>query len=108
MLLREEVAAFDRAAGDIGCQFAPDLERATVVDVPGPKRSGSAPEGEHRAGDPASALTVGNIVLTVDARRRPILLADRVKVVWVTQLREVFRARVVVERVRRRAPLEAQ
>src|ERR687887_1253535 len=108
MLFWEEVAAVERVAGDIRRELAPDLKRAAVVHVPGPKRSGPAPQYEHRASDPASFRAVGTVVLTVDARCGTVLLADRVEMVGILQLREVLRTRVIVECVRRRTPLATQ
>src|SRR5919197_3692439 len=94
MFLWEEVAAVDRMADDIRRQFAPDLKRPTVVDVPRSKRSGPAPQREHRAGDLVSGCAVGTVVLAIDARRGAVLLADRVEVVRIPKLREILRGRL--------------
>src|SRR5262245_61881539 len=108
MLFGKEVAAVDWVAGDIRRQFAPELERAAVVDVPRRERTRTAPQHQYRTGDPAFGRAVGPVVLAVDARRGPVLLTDSVDVVGVLQLREVLRARVLVESVRRCPPLHAQ
>lgn len=103
-LFREEVATVDRVAGDLCRQLAPELEWTALVDVPGPDRSGPAPQREHRAGDPVPRRAIGMVVLAVDARGGAVLLADRVQVVRVLKLSEVLRTLVIVEGVRRRAP----
>jgi hypothetical protein len=78
---------------------------STYHDPSGPA---PAPQHEDRAGDPASGPAVGKVVLAVDAGCGAVLLTDRVDVVGVLQLRQVLRTPVLVERVRRCAPLQTQ
>src|SRR5262249_913081 len=95
VLLGKEVAAFDGVARDGGCEPGPELERAAVVGVPGGEGSGSAPEEERGAGDPAAGGAVGGVVVAVDSRGRAILLADRVHVLAVLEPGEIVRPRLV-------------
>src|SRR3954470_6032491 len=71
-VLGDEVRGVDRPSSDVRRPRAPDLEHV-VVEAGEP--AAARPQHQHRTGDPAAGLAVGVVMLDVDGRSGPVVLA---------------------------------
>src|SRR4029453_913856 len=103
-LFWEEVPGAQGVSSSVVAPGPPQRDRPTLPGVPGIERPLGAPQGQEGAGYPTPALTIRPVVLAIDGRGGPVLLADGVRVAGILEGLHVGGADLRGERGRGRAP----
>ncbi len=101
-LFRQEVAAGERAAADVGSLLSPECHSVEHLS----DHALGAPEHEQRTGD--ALLRVGAVVLEIDAGGGAIVLAGGGDTGRITEASAVLRERLLGEHIGLAAPMSEQ